>query len=476
MVESKAIHDDLVGGRVMTRPVGFRSGRARQAIASSRSGSNFSGGSFSSRPIAAAWSRASRLSNRCPGLAAEPLARAWAVSDSKNRSRASSRAWRRSARCLNLAQVSGRSGCAARGKSRPRRSRPMARTVVRKAAAMLAPARPGLRRHHRQNRSTAEIGRERIGRSSTNRRRSSPISCAVANRSPGSLASAFRTIVSRSRGILRSSLRGGSAASWSTFSISSSWSGSAERRAQGQQLVERRAQGVEVAPAIRPAAEPLGGHVAQGPDQVVRAGRAVGSSTLARPKSVTQTLPRASSSRFDGLMSRCRTPLLVGVGQRVGDLKADPRHGAVELRLGRQRQRRGVVQAGSDVGRRPKGRADGRGWSPGFSRSADRVPIPPEGGTPTRGCVRGRLGLGRGDGQGLGGIGRVFAPLEPTRQQRACDGHRAGVGERRPSRPAAVAGARDRRLLRQAAEPPQVVQDHIQAVSLDELHGVIVTP
>src|SRR5215470_7764072 len=31
---------------------------------------------------------------------------------------------------------------------------------------------------------------------------------------------------------------------------------------------------------------------------------------LARPKSVTQTLPVSSSSRFDGLMSRCSTPWL----------------------------------------------------------------------------------------------------------------------------------------------------------------------
>src|SRR6516164_5136459 len=31
---------------------------------------------------------------------------------------------------------------------------------------------------------------------------------------------------------------------------------------------------------------------------------------LARPKSVTQTLPVSSSSRLDGLMSRCSTPWL----------------------------------------------------------------------------------------------------------------------------------------------------------------------
>ena len=34
------------------------------------------------------------------------------------------------------------------------------------------------------------------------------------------------------------------------------------------------------------------------------------SSNFARPKSVTQTLPTASRSRFDGLMSRCSTPRL----------------------------------------------------------------------------------------------------------------------------------------------------------------------
>ena len=34
------------------------------------------------------------------------------------------------------------------------------------------------------------------------------------------------------------------------------------------------------------------------------------SSALARPKSVTQTVPRVSSSRFDGLMSRWRMPCL----------------------------------------------------------------------------------------------------------------------------------------------------------------------
>src|SRR5262249_51454040 len=34
------------------------------------------------------------------------------------------------------------------------------------------------------------------------------------------------------------------------------------------------------------------------------------SSALARPKSVTHTVPCVSSSKFDGLMSRCSTPCL----------------------------------------------------------------------------------------------------------------------------------------------------------------------
>ena len=63
----------------MTRPVCFRSGRARQAIASSRSGSKRSGGSFSSRAIAAAWARASRLSNRCPTRRLNRRACAWDI-------------------------------------------------------------------------------------------------------------------------------------------------------------------------------------------------------------------------------------------------------------------------------------------------------------------------------------------------------------------------------------------------------------
>ncbi len=64
------------------------------------------------------------------------------------------------------------------------------------------------------------------------------------------------------------------------------------------------------------------------------------SAALARPKSVTQTLPRPSSSRFDGFTSRCRTPWPCGIGQGVADLDADAGHAPPVLPAGARRRRR----------------------------------------------------------------------------------------------------------------------------------------
>src|SRR5262245_7413808 len=66
---------------------------------------------------------------------------------------------------------------------------------------------------------------------------------------------------------------------------------------------------------------------------------------LARPKSVTQTVPRVSRSRFEGLMSRCRTPCLWAYArasatctpmratdcQYVGGFTRDPRRSGPSL-------------------------------------------------------------------------------------------------------------------------------------------------
>ena len=64
-------------------------------------------------------------------------------------------------------------------------------------------ASAGLRRLQRQSRSGALVRRALTGLSARNRPRSRAIASADAYRCAGSLAIAFRTIVSRSRGILR---------------------------------------------------------------------------------------------------------------------------------------------------------------------------------------------------------------------------------------------------------------------------------
>ena len=112
-----------------------------------------------------------------------------------------------------------------------------------------------------------------------------------------------------------SSDRGRAGSSVLICSISWSRSGDVEGRPQRQQLVEGQAQGVDVGAGVPLAAEPLRGHVAERAQDVagVRSGRR--RSALARPKSVIQTTPAVSSSRFDGLMSRWTIAAGMGIGQ-----------------------------------------------------------------------------------------------------------------------------------------------------------------
>ena len=74
--------------------------------------------------------------------------------------------------------------------------------------------------------------------------------------------------------------------------------------------------------------------------------------------------PSASSSRFDGLMSRWRTPWLVGVGQRLGDLDADAGHAAV---VGPATGRTSPDRSGADTQA-----AEGRGRRPAAGRTTSR--------------------------------------------------------------------------------------------------------
>ena len=97
---------------------------------------------------------------------------------------------------------------------------PAAMTTSSTAAEAVETASHGLRRTQRQTRSHADARRASTGRSARKRRRSSAIAVAVAYRRPGSLAIAFRTIVSRSRGMCGSSLRGRGGSSCCTRSTS----------------------------------------------------------------------------------------------------------------------------------------------------------------------------------------------------------------------------------------------------------------
>ena len=110
--------------------------------------------------------------------------------------------------------------------------------------------------------------------------------------------------------------------------------------------------------------EPLRGHVAQRADDVAGCGQALGPRRLARPKSVTQTLPCGVEQEVRRLDVAVQDALGVGVGQRLGHLDADPGHLAV-------------------VAEPPTGRSAPTGWAgsprlagPSAGRAAARRPAP----------------------------------------------------------------------------------------------------
>ena len=172
------------GGRWMTRPVGFRSGRARQAMASSRRRSSRSAGSFSSRAIAAAWVQGVQ--------ALEPLAHPAAVPPGLRLrdERLEQPFAALGLGLLDLLVGAGRSRCAGRGRSRPRWSSRWPGSSSAPPPAMLAAASHGLRLHQRRNCSTGPTRRHRVGRPSRNRRSSS-------RSSPGLVAPVLRVLGQR---------------------------------------------------------------------------------------------------------------------------------------------------------------------------------------------------------------------------------------------------------------------------------------
>ena len=147
----------------------------------------------------------------------------------------------------------------------------------------------------------------------------------------GSLSIAFRTIVSRSFGTVGAIARGAKRFLVEDAVQQRRAIARLEGGAQGQGLIERRAQAIDVGADIaraRLAADLLGAHVPQGAHQISRARQPASSRVMrARPKSVTHSLSSASTIRFDGLMSRWMTPRRMCVFQRLGRLHAEAGHG-----------------------------------------------------------------------------------------------------------------------------------------------------
>ena len=209
------------------------------------------------------------------------------------------------------------------------------------------------------------------------------------------------------------------------------------------------------------------------------------SSPLARPKSVIQTTPSVSSSRFDGLMSRCTIPRH---GRRPGPRRPAGRSGPGCGRTcgGPTRPTRaGHPRAGSPsltIGRRTmtgRVRADAPVVGPVASSAVALAVWVGRRGRPR--CTS----LGIEHGRGCHPLRTPAAGVEPTGENgpqhradlgpfaecRALDAP-AGVlwaGPERPASKAALVLVSDRARSRSRRSS---CDDQVQALALDELHGI----
>ena len=166
----------------------------------------------------------------------------------------------------------------------------------------------------------------------------------------------------------------------------SSWrSAAVERRPQGQQLVERQAQRVDVARARRTSPR-----TARGPCTApCRRCRRSGSGPRRRPpwpgrSRPPRRCPCGSSSRFDGLMSRWRTPWRLAYSSASATWRPIRATLRKKVRSGSDRASESAEapgrlsrgSAGPGAGGRRAGRAGPTRWPPAWSRAGVPVVAP----------------------------------------------------------------------------------------------------
>ena len=221
-----------------------------------------------------------------------------------------------------------------------------------------------------------------------------------------------------------------------------------ERRPQGQQLVQRRPQRIDIAAAIRRSPESLGRHVAERPDQLARL-RAVGALLELRQAEVgdPDVAHRVQEQvrRLDVAMQHAAT---VGVLQGVGHLDADSRDLAEVPQLAQAAERRRSERRAAHDRRARAAPARGR------PHGSPRRPEPPRHPRWIAAVVT---------------SGSVAAAKRPVRGV-----HSASGGGRDGDDPIEAGETFGVRVV--VAQATDVGQDTVQGLTLDELHGVVADP